>query len=92
MTVTENGLAVAGKSVSVTASTGYRFENGAAFPSGDVDATVSTDSTAVGTLLTLDPSGGLRKGTNPVATGVTSAFAELDRNNAESVTWVDGSC
>jgi hypothetical protein len=67
-------------------------DTGSAFPSGSVDATVPADSTAVGTLLTLDPSGVLRKGTNTVATGVTSAFAELDKNNAESVTWVDGSC
>ncbi|KTS05620.1 hypothetical protein [Microbacterium testaceum] len=67
-------------------------DTGSAFPSGSVDATVPADSTAVGTLLTLDPSCVLRKGTNTVATGVTSAFAELDKNNAESVTWVDGSC
>ncbi|WP_022878499.1 hypothetical protein [Microbacterium sp. B19] len=47
---------------------------------------------AVGTLLTLGADGILRKGTDTVATGVTSAFAEVDKNNSTVVTWVDGTC
>ena len=67
-------------------------DTGVAFPVGDVDATVPTDSTAVGTLLTLGSDGILRKGASTVAAGVTSAFAELDKDNASSVTYVDGDC
>lgn len=67
-------------------------DTGVAFPTGDVDATVPTDSIAVGTLLTLGADGILRKGASTVAAGVTSAFAELDKDNASAVTYVDGSC
>ncbi|WP_022878504.1 hypothetical protein [Microbacterium sp. B19] len=67
-------------------------DTGSASPAGSVDATVPADSTAVGTLLTLGADGILRKGTDTVATGVTSAFAEVDKSNSTVVTWVDGAC
>lgn len=38
------------------------------------------------------PDGILRKGENTVSTGVTSAFAELDKDNYSAVTYVDGNC
>jgi hypothetical protein len=65
---------------------------GAATSVGSMDADVPTDSIAVGNLLTLGADGILRRGTDTVATGVTSAFAETDKNNATVVTWVDGAC
>ncbi|KZE39736.1 hypothetical protein [Microbacterium sp. T32] len=65
---------------------------GAASPAGNVDATVPADATAVGTLLTLDTTGTLRKGVDTIATGVTSAFGEMDKDNSTVVTWVDGAC
>lgn len=67
-------------------------DTGSPFPAGDVDATVPADSMAVGTLLTLDASGTLRKGTNIVATGVMSARGEIDKSNSTVVTFVDGTC
>ncbi|MDQ1075300.1 MULTISPECIES: hypothetical protein [Microbacterium] len=67
-------------------------DTGSAFPAGSVDAAVPADSTAVGTLLTLDASGTLRKGTNTVATGVPSARGEIDKSNSTVVTFVDGTC
>lgn len=67
-------------------------DTGATYPPGNVDATVPADATAVGTSLTLDTTGTLRKGVDTVATGVTSAFAEMDKDDSTVVTWVDGAC
>ncbi|CAH0296190.1 hypothetical protein [Microbacterium sp. Bi128] len=60
-------------------------------PVGSTDVTVPTGSRAVGTLVTLDPSGVLRRSAPTISSGVTSAFAEREKNNHLTVTYVDAS-
>lgn len=69
----------------------YRRYNTSDSSVGAQDWPAAPGSTVVGPWTVLSPGGALSQGGQTIATGVTSAHSEIDRDYGLSVTWIDGS-
>lgn len=69
----------------------YRRYNTSDSSVGAQDWAAAPGSRVVGPWTVLSPGGALSQSGQPIATGVTSAHSEIDRDYGLSVTWIDGS-